>query len=361
MRIRRLVSPELASGQMIIVVARWLLVLTGLLVTLWNPDPLPRLRVEIGVILLVAIANFVMHAQLLRRRQTLELVAAAASFGDLLVISSLIGLQGGFNSNVFVFYFPALLAIAVAFPTAEAFALGAVGICLGLSAFGVGAPDTTPVLLRGIAMAGVLVMGNAYWRLHRDRLNRVAQRTEGAADVFWGQIATLWARWALLAGGALLVLSHADSTSQLAIGILPVVALLLLNFYLHGRYLVDQPANAVLTLLASCFDVAMLALLCLTSGFGNPMFVFLYPIVFGVGLVYPPRMSWAFTLAAMALYSLLLVSSGDFDAKLLVVRLVTLAAVGGLGSVYWRSVRRDTRKVEPDAAAALAWSAAGAS
>ena len=64
----------------------FLLVLLGLMIAIWNPDPLPILRVEIGVVLLVAIANFVMHAQLLRRRPQIEAVAYGASLGDLLVI-----------------------------------------------------------------------------------------------------------------------------------------------------------------------------------------------------------------------------------------------------------------------------------
>jgi len=85
---------------MVIVIARWLLVLEGLLVAVWRPEPLPQLRVQIAVILLVAIANFVMHAQLLRQRQTLQLVAYAASIGDLLVISLLVASQGGFASNL---------------------------------------------------------------------------------------------------------------------------------------------------------------------------------------------------------------------------------------------------------------------
>ena len=64
----RVLPTELARGQTVIVYARWLLVLVGLLVAVWSPDSLPQLRIQVGVVLLVAIANFVMHAQILRRR-----------------------------------------------------------------------------------------------------------------------------------------------------------------------------------------------------------------------------------------------------------------------------------------------------
>src|SRR3982750_4843342 len=78
-------SNEMVRGQMIIVLARWLLVLTGLMVALWDAARLRELQVEIGVLLLVAIANFHLHAQLVRRRPTLPMVALGASMADLLV------------------------------------------------------------------------------------------------------------------------------------------------------------------------------------------------------------------------------------------------------------------------------------
>ena len=53
----RVLSTELARGQTVIVYARWLLVLVGLLVAVWNPDSLPQLRIQVGVVLTVAIAG----------------------------------------------------------------------------------------------------------------------------------------------------------------------------------------------------------------------------------------------------------------------------------------------------------------
>jgi hypothetical protein len=368
---RSVIPSELASGQLVIVVARWVLVLVGLLIALWHPDPLPELRVEIGVILLVAIANFVMHAQLLRRKPPLEAVAYGTSLGDLLVISLLVTAQGGFAATTFVFFFPAVLAIAVAFPTARAAALSAIAVFLALIVGAPGAPGAEPLLLRGLALAAVAVIGNSYWRLHRDRMHpSLTPRREAAADLFWGQVATFWARWAIVLGGALLVLSRARTTADLALGILPVVALLVVNFYLHGRYLVERPANTALTLLASCFDLAMLALLFSgwsgAPGVGNPYYVLLYPMVFSVTLVFPPRLSAPYTLAALGLFALLVLPASvgsESDLKTLLVRVVTLAATGGLGTLYWRTVRRRRSPMEAydeQTAAALAWNPARA-
>src|SRR5207237_10295048 len=91
---KTVVPTELARGQLIIVLARWLLVLAGLVIALWSPQRLLELQIEVGVLLLVAIANFHLHAQLVQRKPTLKLVAQAASIGDLLVITLLIALQG---------------------------------------------------------------------------------------------------------------------------------------------------------------------------------------------------------------------------------------------------------------------------
>jgi hypothetical protein len=369
---RSVLSSELSSGQTVIVFARWLLVLVGLMVTVWNPDPLPQLRVQIAAILLVAIANFVMHAQLLRRRSTLQAVAYAASMGDLLVISFLVASQGGFSSNVFVFYFPAVLAISVAFPTPLAAGLSAIGLVFALGASALGGPDLIPVLLRALSLGAMAIIGNAYWRLHRGRIHPSAgQHHESAADLFWGQISAIWARWTIVVGGAALVLSQAADAGALAVGILPVLGLLIANFYLHGRYLIEKPANATLTLLASGFDLAMLALLFFSwmgaPGLGNPCYLLLYPILFSVGLVFRPRSSWPFTVTCLTLYVLLVLPAGlggQGDLKVLVVRLLTLAAVNGLACLYWRSVRRQQHKDaqhELEAVAPLAWQSAGAS
>jgi len=361
---RNRLSVEMATGQMVIAIARWLLVLVGLLVAVWNPDPLPQLRIQVAVILLVAIANFVMHAQLLRQRSTLEPVAYAASIGDLLVISLLVASQGGFASNIFVFYFPAILAISVAFETKRAAALCAVGVCLALGVSELGASDGLSLLERGLALSATAVIGNAYWRLHRDRIQPGATpKTEARADLFWGQIASIWARWAIVLGGAAMVLWQASDTAQLALGILPVVALLAVNFYLHGRYLVERPANARLTLLASGLDLGMLTLLFFswtgTRGLGNPSFLLLYPIVFSVALVFPPRISWPFTAASLMLYVLLAMPVADL--KMLVVRLIMLVAVCGLATLYWRSVRRQGGQDVESTFDQVAWRSALAS
>ena len=367
---RHVMSTEFQRGQMIIVLARWILVLAGLMVALWSPQKLSELQIEVGVLLLVAIANFHLHAQLVQRRPTLPLIARAASIGDLVVITLLVALQGGASSNLYVFYLPALLAIAVAFRTEEAAALASLGVFLYAV---VGIYSRVPsdvLLLRLLMLAAVVVIGNTYWRLHRERItSTLSARKEDAQDLFFGQAAALWARWFAVIGGALFVLARATTTDELARNIVPVVALLFMNFYLHGRYLVEQPANRRLTLLASGLDLVLISGLFITwsgkSGLDNPAFILFYPLVFSFALVFPPRIAGAFTLATLALYAGLVLPSGIADTgelKVLVERVLILIAMGGLGTIYWRMVRREVRgnAETSDTHSTLAWRTASA-
>src|SRR5262249_54024977 len=155
--------------------------------------------------------------------------------------------------------FPALLAISVAFPTRQAVALTGLAIVLYALLGSVQLGSSFDVLLlRLVAFAAVAVIGNAYWRLHRTYMQvSDSPRREASGDLFFGQVALLWARWFVIGGAAWLILSRARSTTELALGIVPVLVLLALNFFLHGRYLVERPANQALTLAASGVDLVL--------------------------------------------------------------------------------------------------------
>src|SRR5262245_43492587 len=68
----RVRDPEVsASGQLVIVTARWVLVLAGLLLALWSPGPIGQIRLHVLTLLILAVGNFYLHAQLLMRRPTI--------------------------------------------------------------------------------------------------------------------------------------------------------------------------------------------------------------------------------------------------------------------------------------------------
>ena len=170
---------------------------------------------------------------------------------------------------------------------------------------------------------------------------------EAAEDVFFGQAVMIWARWAVIAAAAVLILWTSSSIRELEGKVLVVVGLMAINFFLHGRYLMERPANRYLVVLASMVDVALItAMVVISGGFQSAFFVLLYPVVAAFALVFPPRLAIAFTAATVGLYSLsaMLNPPADYQQlKVLLVRVITLAAMGALGTYYWR-VERDRRR-----------------
>jgi hypothetical protein len=348
------------QGQIVIVVARWILVLAGLMLAIWNPAPVGELRLQLLVLLGLAVANFFLHAQLLMRRPVQDAVVYAASAADLAVITTLILSQHGFASDLYIFYFVALLAFSITFPTREtaifAGVTGAIYTAIGLvsldtsAARWYGTPDDNLLALvaRVLMLAAAAFCGNLYWRQERER--RLSPVVEAAADLFFGQSAIIWARWFIILAGAIVVLWSAASPGEMAAKMLLVVALMAMNFFLHGRYLLEKPANVRVVLAASALDLALVTAMVCTwqagvGGLHSPLFVFYYPALLAFAFVFRPRLALAYTAAALVAYvgACLLVDPSFVlnasDLKVLAARLITLVAMGGLGAYYWRILR----------------------
>ena len=161
---------NVAEGQTVIIAARWILVLAGLMLAVWDPAEIGELRMQIILILGLAGANFYLHAQILTRKPLLPGVALAASAADIAVISLIIIAQGG-DSTLFVFYFPALLVISVAFRPLVTVTFAGVAIAIYGMIFAGNFPDVDGQVLvtRMLMMAGVAVCGAVYWRLEGNR------------------------------------------------------------------------------------------------------------------------------------------------------------------------------------------------
>jgi hypothetical protein len=107
---------DLAYGQPVIVAVRWLMIISGLVLAIWNGIDLTELRLSLIVIFLLAITNFYLQAQLLMKKPVIKPVVYASSAIDLILISFLVASQGGYQSSIYVYYLPAIAAFSVAFP-----------------------------------------------------------------------------------------------------------------------------------------------------------------------------------------------------------------------------------------------------
>jgi len=177
------------------------------------------------------------------------------------------------------------------------------------------------------------------------------QAHERAEDVFFGQVVMIWARWAVIAAAAVLFFWSTADVNLLTARVLLLVCLMAVNFYLHGRYLIERPANRALILFATFADIGLIsAAVFLWGGFQSQLFALLYPVVFALALVFPPRTTAVVTFLALCAYAGAL-AAGNLDwvgdlqqVKILLVRLLTLVAIGGLGTYYWRIQRRRRRQ-----------------
>jgi hypothetical protein len=188
-----------------------------------------------------------------------------------------------------------------------------------------------------------------------------SQEQEAAEDVFFGQVVTIWARWFLIASGAVFFLWTAKESTQLALGVLPIVGLMAVNFCLHGRYFLERPSNVLQITTASALDVALVSAIVLLwhpssvagqTGLASPFFIFYYPVLLAFAFVLPRRLTVIFTAATAATYAAICLPdvTSITSAKVLVLRLVTMAAMGALGTFYWR-IQRDRRRTAAEAAA----------
>jgi hypothetical protein len=230
-----------SQGQMLLVIARWVLVVAGFSLVLWDPGGIADMRFKILVLFLLAGANFFLGTQVLRKKMTNDLVIFGASLADILVITLIILSEGGFRSPTYIFFFPAVLAISVALPLVETtfFTAGIVSIYGVISIFSMSfsTGDFQTLVIRLLMIAGVAIIGTIYNQMETKRIEAESLDKENVRDIYFGQIAIIWARWFLITAATILILWTAESTAELTFGVLLIAGMMSMNFYVHGRYL----------------------------------------------------------------------------------------------------------------------------
>jgi hypothetical protein len=168
---------DLIYGQPVIVTARWIFVFSGLIFALWNAETLGSLRVQFIAIFALALANFYLQAQLLMKRPVIDLVVYVSSAIDLLLVSLLAANQGGFDSIIYVFYFPAIAAFSVAFATrwTALYIVITMLIYAMISAMG---GEPLIVITRLVMIAAVGFCGNLYRRIEKSRRQAAGEAHE---------------------------------------------------------------------------------------------------------------------------------------------------------------------------------------
>ncbi|MGC1379353.1 MAG: hypothetical protein WA821_24190 [Anaerolineales bacterium] len=185
----------LAEGQIVIIVARFVLVLACLFLILMDAKSEKTVsfnvtRFEIMVVLLLAVSNFFLVAQVLTKRKTLDLILYGMSIADLAVITIVVIIQGGFRSEVYTFYFPAMLAFALAFPMLELYVFlgGTVFLYSFVSLFTLNSVDDIQTLLvRVLMLVAVAVCANHFAQIERNRRNTLLRNHFAAQQLAQGE------------------------------------------------------------------------------------------------------------------------------------------------------------------------------
>jgi hypothetical protein len=347
---------DVYGGTSVIIAARWLLVAAGLLFVLYRPQSTTELTAGVLSILGIAVTNFWLQMRPLRNQPIEPSWAQWASAADLAVISGLLLTQGDPSGKTFAFYFPAIVAYSLVFPAhvTGILTLGVVSFVSWISIAGSG--GGMMFVARIMTLAAMAFIGRRYQRVEAVRLDRrrdvsavrlpyagESSHIEAQEDIYHGQIVCAAARWFVISAALCLTLFEPQSIAAMERALIPLLLMIAANFYLHARYMMGLPANAILLKLASAVDVLLITAMVLS---GNPeYFIFFYPVVFAFALVFARRIAMLFTAAVSAGYAAIfvLVAPGihwDGDEETLAIRLVTLCATALLGAMYWR-IQRD--------------------
>jgi hypothetical protein len=180
---------------------------------------------------------------------------------------------------------------------------------------------------------------------------------EASEDIFFGQLVIIYARWFVVIAMTILVLWTSTNLNQMVIGIALIVPLIALNFFVHGRYLMEKPANRLLLIILGVIDAAIISLIIAywpgDRGLFSQFYVFYYPIVLAFAFVFPGRLSIGYTVFVLLLYSAVcFLVSPEFITEMdtveierLSIRLITIAATGMIGVYYYRIQRSRRRQI----------------
>jgi hypothetical protein len=176
LNLKGVINDDIKAGLPVIIYARWILVIAGLGLTLWNATSFVELQVSVLIVLVLAVGNFFLQVEVNRKRAIPLWIVYGASAVDIAAITGVLAISGVFPSSTYVFFMPALLALSVTFSTANTakFTVGAlIGYALisiaPINDMGAGSVVVTSLIVHALMLVAVPFCGNVFWRLERSR------------------------------------------------------------------------------------------------------------------------------------------------------------------------------------------------
>lgn len=176
-------AEDIFFGQVVLMWARWFLIVAGIIIALWVGQTQTALALSIMPFIVLMVLNFFVRSRYLANRPANQLLIFVTSLLDLIVITLVILLlpgDKGLASPFFVLYYPMLLAFAFVMQPrfTLVYTLLALILYIGASAlaslfFQVGFLTTLQeqqdLFRRVITLGAMSGLGAYYWRVQRDR------------------------------------------------------------------------------------------------------------------------------------------------------------------------------------------------
>ena len=176
------VEDDLRYGLIVIIWARWSIVIFAFILRLYRATEIPMLVITIIGLLAVALINFALHVRILSKQAPKIRWVYLASIADMCLISLITGLEGGLNTHIFLYYYPAVLGFALVFPgkITTWLTIGVMvlyyGICLFFSEPAMKFDGDEAILIfRLMSLLGVAVVGNRYRFVEGQRRAKAAE------------------------------------------------------------------------------------------------------------------------------------------------------------------------------------------
>ncbi len=178
-------AEDIYFGQVVIVWARWFVILAGTILALWSASSVSDLTRAVLLIGLLMAINFLAHGRFLMDRPANRGLLIVMSLFDLLIITVIVLAwmgQNGLESPFFIFYYPMILAFAFVFPPF----VTAVYVLVAMVAY-VGAVFITDpsfvgnsieienLVQRLITLAAMGGLATFHWRIQRDRRRGISE------------------------------------------------------------------------------------------------------------------------------------------------------------------------------------------
>ncbi len=167
---------DIGYGHIVVISARWILIVAAWVLTLWQPEETAtsELRLTIVLLMVYSVGNFFLTVQWMRNAESLIRAVYLTCLADLSLITALVIALGGYDSTLFVFYFPALLALSVTLPRAVTTlytlsVLGAYGAIAAIKAGEIGDTEAQTIATRLILLASIAFAGALYQTIEADR------------------------------------------------------------------------------------------------------------------------------------------------------------------------------------------------